>query len=51
MKNLHTKKNTGSNFDWLIQQMSINQKSGHFVEVLYQVCIRLSFRFAMPAGM
>ena len=29
MKNLHTKKtSTGSNFGWLIQQMSINQKSG-----------------------
>ena len=29
MKNLHTKKtSTGGNFDWLIRQMSINQKSG-----------------------
>ena len=29
MKNSHTKKtSTGSNFDWLIRQMSINQKSG-----------------------
>ena len=29
MKNLHTgKKRNGSNFGWLIQQMSINQKSG-----------------------
>ena len=29
MKNLHTKKTSnGSNFGWLIQQMSINQKSG-----------------------
>ena len=29
MKNLHTRKTSnGSNFGWLIQQMSINQKSG-----------------------
>ena len=29
MKNLHTKKTSnGSNFGWLIRQMSINQKSG-----------------------
>ena len=29
MKNLHTKKTSnGSNFGWLIQQMSVNQKSG-----------------------
>jgi len=29
MKNLHTKKTSdGSNFGWLIRQMSINQKNG-----------------------
>ena len=28
MKNLHTKKRSGSNFGWLVQQMQINQKRG-----------------------
>ena len=39
MENLHTKKTSnGSNFGWLIRQMSINQKVGgrRFVEGLYQ---------------
>ena len=35
MKNLHTKKTSnGSNFGWLIRQMSINQKSGWAEDVL-----------------
>ena len=48
MENLHTKKTSnGSNFDWLIQQMSINQKKvggRRFVEGLYQALF--SFRLA-----
>ena len=48
MKNLQTKKRSnGGNFAWLIQQMSINQKSGggrRFVEGSYQAL--LSFRLA-----
>ena len=39
MKNLHTRKTSkGSNFGWLIRQMSINQTVGgrRFVEGLYQ---------------
>ena len=44
MKNLHTKKaRKGSSFGWLIQQMSINHKSGRkaFVEGLYQALFSL----------
>ena len=47
MKNLHSKKpSNGSNFGWLIQQMSINQKSGWqtFGKGLYQALF--SFRLA-----
>ena len=50
MKNLHTTKTSnGSDFGWLIHQLSINQKVGgrRFVEGLYRLC----FRFALPAGM
>ena len=49
MKNLHTRKTSnGSNSDWLIRQMSINQKSGRQT---FRRSIRLSFRYALPAGM
>ena len=54
MKNFHTRKTSnGSNFGWLIRQTSINQKSGRqtSTDVSLKDCIRLSFRFAMPAGM
>ena len=51
MKNLHTRKTSkGSNFGWLIRQMSINQTVGSivggrcFVEGLYQALF--SFRLA-----
>ena len=47
VKNLHTRKTSnGSNFGWLIQQMSINQKVGgrRFLEGLYQALF--SFRHA-----
>ena len=47
MKNLHTRKTSkGSNFCWLIRQMSINQTVGgrRFVEGLYQALF--SFRLA-----
>ena len=48
MKNLRTKKTSnGSNFGWLIQQMSIYQKKWA-ANVSWMVCIRLSFRFALP---
>ena len=49
MNNLHTKKTSnGCNFGWLIQQMSINQKSGRqtFRKGLYQALF--SFRLACP---
>ena len=53
MKNLHTRKTSnGSNFGWLIRQMSINQKSGRQTfRRRFNFCIRLTFRFALPVGM
>ena len=55
MKNFHTRKTSnGSNFDWLIRQMSINQKSGRQTfRRRFNFCIRLTFtfRFALPVGM
>ena len=46
MINLHTNKAcNGSNFGWLIRQMSINQKKWA-ADVSQKGCIRLSFLFS-----